>query len=71
MSKRLICLLALALFTLPVVAARAEDRAHCEALDHEEHDLIAQREHAHDAAERDRIEHRLHEISEDREHHCR
>jgi hypothetical protein len=71
MSKRLICLLALALFAVPVAAVHAEDRAHCEALDHEEHDLRAQRDHAHDQAERDRIDHRLHEIEDDRAHHCR
>ena len=71
MSKRLICLFALALFALPVAGARADDRAHCDALDHEEHDLRAQRDHAHDQVERDKIDHRLAEISEDRAHHCR
>jgi hypothetical protein len=70
MSKRLICLLALALFAAPVAAARADDRAHCDSLDHEEHDLRAQRDHAHDQAERDRIDHRLTEIADDRAHHC-
>jgi hypothetical protein len=46
-------------------------REHCEALEHEEHELRERVEHTLDPVERERLGFRLHEIAEDRDHQCR
>ena len=78
MLKRQACLLAIVFMALPITAALAQDdnrwehhREHCEALEHEEHELREHRDRTPDPVEREHIEHRLHEIEADRDMHCR
>jgi hypothetical protein len=85
MNTRNLLIAALAAVSLPVVgltgamlstAAQADDnlwehhREHCDALDHEEHDVRDRMVHTADPAEREHLDHRLHEIAEDRDLHC-